>query len=133
MHYSLLFNEITFQIPAGKSLLVKYPDLSVEVVACLALSSLLYTPLSQHLSQPVVSVIYGFPSLGGLPTIAEANSCLSLCSQHSAQYVSLCSCCSNAGVLNLGPISLLGCIILCGGGDVLCVVGCLAASLAFSH
>lgn len=63
--YSLLLDEI-FQISAGKSLLVKNPDLLIKVVAS-AFSNLLDTPLSEHLSQPAVSVICQFSSLNGLP------------------------------------------------------------------
>lgn len=63
--YSLLLDEI-FQISAGKSVLVKNPDLLIRVVAS-AFGNLLDTPLSEHLSRPAVSVICQFSSLNGLP------------------------------------------------------------------
>ena len=133
MRYSLLLEEI-FPIPAGKSLLVKNPDLLIKVVAASAFSSLLDTPLSQHLSQPVVSVICQFSSLTGLPTIGEAISYLRVLSIQHNVYLACCGY-SNAGVLNFGPVELWGWIFSVVGECpvVLCIVGSSAASLISIH
>ena len=100
MQCSLVLDEVTSQIQAGKSLLVKYPDLLVEAVAS-ALGGLLYTPLSQRLSQTVISATCWFSSLAGLPRKQKP----SLVHQHflSIQH-NIClasSCYSDAQVLNL--------------------------------
>lgn len=81
MPYSLLLDKI-LQISAGKSLLVKNPDLLIKVVAS-AFSNLLDTPLSEHLSQPAVNVICQFSSLNGLPHNSRSH-LLSFISEFSA-------------------------------------------------